>query len=149
MGLIVSKESHLDHALTIAQLDWAKSVLEKLCDETSHGEVLVQTLQLPPELGTIPVSLVGPKTGGSIVPEESATYMVRGSRRWASRMTTGEPPQTRLLTIIAGPDQGEPCVLYTVYGGPQAPREPGDPSLKSWEEVRESRDFWEQHALLK
>jgi hypothetical protein len=39
------------------------------------------------------------------------------------------------------------CVLFTAYGGPAAPREPGDSSIASWEELTQSRRFWAQHAL--
>jgi hypothetical protein len=38
------------------------------------------------------------------------------------------------------------CVLYTAYGGPVAPQEPGDPGCK---DVETSTAFWRQHALAK
>lgn len=38
------------------------------------------------------------------------------------------------------------CVLYTAYGGPPAPQEPGDPGCKDPET---SAAFWRQHALAK
>lgn len=37
--------------------------------------------------------------------------------------------------------------IFTAYGGPCAPREPGDATLSSDEEKKESADFWAQHAL--
>jgi hypothetical protein len=47
---------------------------------------------------------------------------------------------SRLVTIVCGPHDGA-LVLFTAYGGPEAPREPADdPSEKS-------RDFWSVHAL--
>ncbi len=54
---------------------------------------------------------------------------------------------TRTLTVIAGPSDGKACVLYTSYGGPCAPREPGDPGIPNWEGVQEARAFWAEHAL--
>jgi len=36
------------------------------------------------------------------------------------------------------------CILYTVFGGPLAPQEPGDPGCK---DVEASRRFWSEHAL--
>lgn len=39
-----------------------------------------------------------------------------------------------------------PCVLYTAFGGPAAPQEPGDPSCK---DLAESATFWREHALSK
>lgn len=78
-------------------------------------------------------------------------------------------PAARVITVIAGPhkvtcgcklsgrrdcieceghgDVNE-TVLYTAYGGPCAPREPGDPNIKSWDELLESRKFWAEHALV-
>ena len=38
------------------------------------------------------------------------------------------------------------CVLYTMYGGPVAPQEPGDPNCKN---LGDSEAFWSQHALSK
>jgi hypothetical protein len=61
------------------------------------------------------------------VPEDSVTYVARGERTWKSRtVTLDKPRSSRLVTVIAGPHDGEPCVLFTAYGGPTAPREPAD-----------------------
>lgn len=38
------------------------------------------------------------------------------------------------------------CVLYTAFGGPLAPQEPGDPGCK---DVEASRRFWSEHALAR
>lgn len=38
------------------------------------------------------------------------------------------------------------CVLYTAFGGPAAPQEPGDPGCK---DVGASTAFWREHALAK
>ena len=51
------------------------------------------------------------------------------------------------MTVIAGPIDDEPCALYTVYGGLQAPREPEDISIDDVGELMASRLFWKQHAL--
>lgn len=39
-----------------------------------------------------------------------------------------------------------PCILYTVFGGPAAPQEPGDPGCKDPEA---SERFWRDHGLSK
>lgn len=39
-----------------------------------------------------------------------------------------------------------PCVLYTAFGGPAAPQEPGDPGCK---DLAASTTFWREHALAK
>jgi hypothetical protein len=38
------------------------------------------------------------------------------------------------------------CVLYTAFGGPAAPQEPGDPACK---DPSASAAFWREHALAK
>lgn len=38
------------------------------------------------------------------------------------------------------------CVLYTAFGGPLAPQEPGDPGCK---DPAASAAFWREHALAK
>jgi hypothetical protein len=65
--------------------------------------------------------------------------------------------ETRILTVIGGhlpvKDNGphavdsSRCVLYTAFGGPMAPREPGDPSITDVDDLKESTLFWAQHAL--
>lgn len=193
--MLITKDSHLDHNLNVGQLDFIK---KKFAD---RKEFFIETFELPEELGTVEVSLIGPATGGTPVTEDQVCYRIRGDRKWASRAhehsesvlreTYGisgipdgsqwwdemtdtvkrlciEAPKSRLVTVIAGPHTACPaggactgatcadydshvehaCVLYTAYGGPQAPREPGDPSIKSWEELVASREFWSQHALL-
>lgn len=54
------------------------------------------------------------------------------------------PRQVRTVTVIAGPHDGQPCVLFTAFGGPLAPQEPGDPGCK---DPDASRAFWAEHAL--
>jgi hypothetical protein len=54
---------------------------------------------------------------------------------------------TRQLTIVAGPHGDEPCVLYTAYGGPEAPREPGDPDIPGHSARDAAAVFWADHAL--
>lgn len=77
--------------------------------------------------------------------------------------------QVRMVTVIAGPHKltcgcqvsgrrdCQDCegygtvnetVLNTAYGGPCAPRSPGDADIKSWDELLESRKFWSEHALI-
>lgn len=45
-----------------------------------------------------------------------------------------------------GPFGGDPCVLYTVVGGPAAPKELADPYLTA-EERPAAEAFWREHAL--
>ena len=38
------------------------------------------------------------------------------------------------------------CVLYTAFGGPASPQEPGDPGCK---DLAASAEFWREHALAR
>jgi len=139
-------QSHVDHGLTSDQLAWA---LEQVADRTSF---FIQTLLLPEHLGVVECNLVGPALGMPPVPEDEVRYIIRGTRKCVSRVlrVLREKPVTREVTIIAGeivPNSGM-IVLFTAYGGPCAPREPGDTSIPTWEEVQTSRAFWSEHALL-
>jgi hypothetical protein len=53
-----------------------------------------------------------------------------------------------LITVIGGPHLDDPCILYTAFGGPATPKEPGDPSLDgNLIELAKSQAFWAEHAL--
>lgn len=140
-------DSHLDHALTPAQVDFV------LSQAAADGELTVQTVTLPEELGSVSCNLHGPATGSDPVPESEVTYAKRGEREGESRMCKRAPVQTREVTIISGPHDGQGCVLFTAYGGPNAPKEPFDfpaeenrPDFKSLSVVA-SEAFWKEHAL--
>ena len=73
-----------------------------------------------------------------------AMWGVRGGRAWASRLCRRPAVRTRQVTVIAGPHGAEPCVCFTAYGGPRAPREPWDAPDA---EREASLAFWAEHAL--
>lgn len=141
MTITILPGSHTDHNMTAAQRDWA---LDHLKDRTGF---FIATLELPPELGTVPCGLYGPLMGDAPVDEADVYYAVRGSRPAASRMTKLPERPCRQITVIAGPHGSDPCCLYTMFGGPSAPREPFDAGLKTESDKEESRSFWAQHAL--
>lgn len=137
------KDTHLDHNLTTGQVDYLRKMF------ADRKSFFIETVELPEELGTVEVSLIGPLTGGSLIPEDVVDYEVRNGRKWASRVVHGmEKVQSRQVTIIAGPHNDESMVVYMMYGGPKAPREPGDPYITSWNELLTSREFWSSHALV-
>jgi len=37
--------------------------------------------------------------------------------------------------------------MWTAYGGPAAPREPGDETIETGKEYAQSVNFWAEHAL--
>lgn len=132
-------ESHTDH-VTSAHLDW---LLDRFKDRTAF---FIETVTLPEELPPVRCDLWGPATGEDPVPEAEVSYVTRGARKGPSRVVQREHLLTRQLTVIAGPEGDEPCVLYTAYGGPAAPREPWDETLDDAGKL-ESELFWSEHAL--
>lgn len=139
--VILPKKSHLDHGLTPQQIGW---IVVHFADRTGFFR---ETVELPADLGTVPSGIYGPIVGDRPVSEKEVFYATRGTRTLKSRLTKRPPRDTRFVTVIAGPVGDEPCALYTAYGGPLAPREPGDPSMNSDAERRESALFWRDHAL--
>jgi hypothetical protein len=145
--MIITHQSHLDHGLTAAHIQFilARCSLSK--------EFFIDTLMLPEELPSLPCALRGPCVGGSPVPNEDIIMRVRGDRKWSSRMLKESEAwdhvdaRSRKITIIGGPAEDYPCVLYTAYGGPLAPKEPGDPSLTEGARTA-SVAFWAEHALV-
>lgn len=137
--------SHLDHALTMAHLRFI------LATFGNRDGFFAETVSLPPELADLPCGLHGPATGQPPVGDDAVEPVVRPGRSYPSRMlrnqTVGMLP-SRLLTVIAGPVGDLTCVLFTAYGGPLAPKEPGDPSLPEAERAA-SVEFWRVHALAR
>jgi hypothetical protein len=131
---------HLDHSLSEDLVLWICEVF------TMDPELKVRTVQVPAHLEPISSALYGPICGDAPVLEPEVTYARRGDRSYESRLCARPARPTRTLTVITGPHQGHGCVLYTAFGGPLTPKEPGDPTLTA-----ENRDFaekfWAEHAL--
>jgi len=67
-----------------------------------------------------------------------------------SRGYSFEPPGSVLLTTRCKPCSGtgkikHDCILFTAFGGPVTPQEPGDPGCK---DLEASTKFWSEHALV-
>lgn len=133
-------ESHFDHGLNEAQIAF---LMERFADRNAF---FIETVELPEALGTVPCGLHGPLTGGAPVEESEVTYAKRGTRAWSSRLVDRPKQAVRTVTVIAGPHGDEPCIVYTMFGGPCAPQEPDDPGCK---DVVASRQFWSVHALTR
>jgi hypothetical protein len=175
----IMKDSHLDHGLTAAQVEYIKT---RFADK---HEFCIETFELPEGLGLVPCGLHGPVMGDASVSEDEVYYKARGDRPYSSRLIDRAPRLQRKITVIMGPHEeececggkggmyipldggfsrtGNPgsgcmyclngsgkikhaCILYTAFGGPLTPKEPGDAAL-SGEERQESFKFWSQHAL--
>ena len=142
MTLGIHADSHLDHNLTPAH---AAFLLSRFADRTGF---FAETVTMPDDLPDLTCGLYGPIMGDAPV-IEGVSFEVRGERAYPSRTVALPMRPTRLLTVIAGPHDGKPCVLYTAHGGPKAPREVGDPTLQTPEDVGESIVFWATHALAR
>jgi len=138
--LTLHKDSHVDHHLTEAQVQY---ILDRFKERDGP---FLETFELPADLGTVPCGLFGPIMGDGPVLEEEVTYQRRGSRKHLSRLVSRQPRPTRIVSVIAGPYDGQPCVWYTAFGGPVTPKEPGDESHTDDSRVS-SEAFWKQHAL--
>lgn len=135
MSIELHNDSHLDHNLTQAQIDFVLAL------DAADGALTVQTVELPAELGSVPCALYGPSMGDDPIPESCVSYAVRGGRAGESRLIDKGSRASRLITVISGPHDGRGCVLFTAFGGPQSPREPFEDTGE------ESRAFWAAHAL--
>jgi hypothetical protein len=138
--MIITAASHLDHGLTEDQIMFLS---KRFVDRDAF---FIESIELPEELGTVSCSLYGPAMGDAAIPDSEVSYAIRGDRRNASRLVDLPSRPTRTITVIAGPHEDAACVLYTAFGGPATPKEPGDLSLEI-DKIAESRDFWAKHAL--
>lgn len=145
---IVTGTSHTDHNLSAAHLSFLETHFK------GRNKFFIETVEIPQTMQAVQCGLYGPDMGDGPIAEEHVTYGIRGNRTCATRfIKNGEMRFTRKITVVAGPakigDEEYACVLYTAYGGPEAPREPGDPGLNSMEDIKKSRDYWSKHALVK
>lgn len=140
MNVVIHKDSHVDHALTQEQLAY---VLAELNKEEPTG-LIIRNLTLPAHLGTLPCGLYGPLAGDPPIKEEEVFFQARGNRPYLSRLIRRPLRPSRQVVAIAGPYEGQATVLYTVYGGPLALQEPGEPGCRDKEA---SQRFWAEHAL--
>jgi hypothetical protein len=153
MTVLIHKDSHVDHNVG-ALLE--EGILDQFKD---RGGFFIATVDLRNtekwHRRQVPLALVGPSSGDLPVTEDEVEYKPRPPRAYNSRMlrrgkkggyVRWRNAHTHLVTIIAGPHDGHDCVLFTIFGGPLAPKEPDDPTLKP-EEREASVEFWKHHAL--
>ena len=153
----IHKDSHIDHSIPRSVIDHVRMHFK------NRTEFFVETLEYPEE-ETLCTSLDNWRNPGQPyqsrlppvacalhmdVPEAEVFYERRGERGWDSRLCNREVRMVREVTIVAGPhpdDKEAGMILFTIYGGPAAPREPGDTSLEA-EALEESKAFWKTAAL--
>jgi hypothetical protein len=145
--------THLDHGLQPALVEFVLAALADKTARTKVGELgggfCIAEVDLPEELGTVPCALHGPITGSAPVLEAECFRAKRGDRPNESRMVRRPPTSSAVVTVIMGVSREHPhagTVIFTVYGGPLAPQEPGDPFLDA-EDRPAAEAFWADHAL--
>jgi len=134
----ITSISHLDHSIDGGVVSYIR---DKFAERDGF---FIESFDLPVELGKVPCALYGPICGDSPVGEDEVEYVARGDRSYPSRMVRRPMRQTSTLTVIAGPHDGESCILYTAFGGPLAEKECGDPTA----DAEKSKGFWSTHALV-
>lgn len=145
MTVLIHKDSHVDHGIP-------RELLEKFADRSGF---FIETIETENHFDC---NLIGPVTGFPPIGEEWVEYRVRGARTYTSRMFDPKrlyldlfhgtsPVRTNKITFIAGEHDGIPCVLYTAFPGPFAPKEVNDPTLTD-KEREASIAFWAEHALI-
>ena len=141
--LVIGSKSHLDH-----DVPW--SVLMHLLGLFAEKNgFFTATVDLKSKGYDFPCSLIGPITRFDIVTEDQVFYKNRGDRTYQSRCVPINKygvKKTSLLTVIAGPYEDIPCMLYTAFPGPSAPKEVNDPSMNEKERFF-AEQFWKEHAL--
>lgn len=135
----ITKASHVDHGLTLDHWDF---VMDRFGD---REKFFVETVELPAHLPPLKSGLYGPTAGDPPVPDRVCEMRRRGDREYTSRMCPMPPRETRQLTVVGGPHEGE-CILYTAFGGTSTIKEPGDPTLTDKDRA-DSVAFWAEHAL--
>lgn len=158
MTIRIHEDSHVDHGIPKVVVDF---ILKSLRGRTGF---FIETITLPEIIEhrhgldywqapgqVFAETKVEPVPCGLHldVPESEVHYAKRGDREYTSRLCNRPPRMVREVTVIAGlhrdlPDVG--MILFTIFGGPAAPREPGDPSLEG-EALEESKEFWKSAAL--
>jgi len=133
----ITEKSHIDHGLSPRLM---ALIARRYADRQAF---FIDTFVTPDDEPAVPSQL------HADVPESECFYQQRCGRKTWSRMCRRPPTTSSLVTVIGGPSSEAPgeCILYTAYGGPLAPREPGDPGIETPEQAAESFAFWRTHAL--
>ena len=140
--------THADHGLAPEHLAFIQQCILDHTEQLGLTGFLLTTVTMSDWLPALDCGLHGPRMGDPVVPEDDVFYHVRGSRKWASRLCDRPARPSHQMTIIAALDVSLKTVnVITAFGGPLAPKEPGDPTLMTMDEILESRKFWSEHAL--
>lgn len=146
MPISIHPDSHTDHSIPELVLGYVLTLFD------DRDSFFVETVTYPESAESVngPVDLPPVPCGIHYdVPESEVHYAKRGDRAYDSRLCNRPPRMVREVTIVAGPhpeDADAGMVLFTMYGGPAAPQEPGDPNLAP-EKRADAEAFWSTSAL--
>jgi len=163
MAISIHKDSHMDHGIPREVVHYVLGTLR------DRNEFFVETITLPESIEIRHSLSYWHNPGGWAgdmevkdvpcglhlnVPESEVHYAERGDRKYTSRLCKRPPRMVREVTVVAGPHPEDPAagmILFTMYGGPQAPREPGALTLEGepleGDALEESKAFWKTAAL--
>ena len=135
---------HADHGISKDQLAHIESVIR---NEIPDPGFFLHQISIPSDLTSVPCALYGPAMGDDPVDRSRVTMQKRSEDRAADPMLVGSESRPVDYVQAIGIVGEEEINLFTVYGGPAAPRNPEDPSIETDAEREESRKFWSEHAL--
>ena len=146
---------HADHGINEVQMKYIQETLEfSMVEEDGF---FIKEVHLDgcdhdngvytPENTQVPCALYGPAMGDEPVPGYCIEWKKRSEDRPADRMLPFFPHRWVGYVQAIGIKDGDDWKLFTVYGGPLAPRNPEDPTIPTEEEREEARKFWSEHAL--
>ena len=133
---------HSDHGISQRQMNFVRDVVG---ERYGQDGFFIQEITIPEEMGPVPCGLYGPAMGDDPqTPENDGVEMMyRGDREYPDRMVLKPMRPVNYVQAI-GIIDGEDCVLFTVYGGPLAPQNPGDPTCR---DEAAAAAWWSEHAL--
>lgn len=142
MKIEVVPTSHVDHL--------PPEVLAALLAEVEGEDtVTIAEWTVPAHLPEVKCALYGPTAGDAPVTDDEAFMAARPGRLHRSRLVNRPVRMTRRVTVVSGPYDGHPCVLYSAYGGP-----PGTVEVEEAERhnlmpaaMAGAKAFWAVHAL--
>jgi len=146
MPISLHPDSHTDHGIPEIVVGYVLTLFD------DRDSFFVETVTYPESAESVrgPVGLPAVPCGLHLdVPESEVRYAPRGDRPNDSRLCDRPPRMVREVTVVAGPHPDDPeagMILFTMYGGPAAPQEPGDPRLAP-EGLPASEAFWAKAAL--
>jgi hypothetical protein len=146
--------THNDHGINSKQLALVQECLTQIPQKDGF---FIQEIEIPDTAGPVICGLYGPVMGDEPIDNEDVAMIRRGNRPYKDR-TVCRPFRLSNIVQVIGIKATRQYMsnaravaevhynLFTVFGGPLAPKNPNDLSLTN-DEIEEARSFWAVHAL--